>query len=187
MTDNRLKTLRSALSAHEPTEVSDPDLQDSAVLLAVCERLDPVVPLVLRSDYRSEHAGEIGLPGGRTERRDADLRATALREANEEIGLAPDAVEIVGRLSDATTPTGYRIQPYVGYVSGAVSFTRDTTEVESIYLVPVTELYNGSPREKTRFDCTAIDVEGQTERTVTIRGATAGILVEFLSVMNEAF
>ena len=182
MSAERAATLRSALSTHEPARISDPDLQDSAVLLSVCERSVPVVPLVLRSDYRSEHAGEVGFPGGRAEAEDGTLRRTALREAHEEIGLDPDSVEILGRLSDAATPTGYRIEPYVGHVPDPGSLDRDRTEVEAIYLAGLAELGDNMRPDPPRFDCDAVEVRGAAGPSLTVRGTTAGILAEFLSV-----
>ncbi len=186
MSDDRAAALRSALSSHEPVRISDPGLQDSAVLLSICERSVPVVPLVLRSDYRSEHAGEVGLPGGRSESEDGTLRRTALREANEEIGLETDAVEILGRLSDAATPTGYRIEPYVGHVPDLGSLNRDRTEVESIYLAALADLREGMHSDPPQFDCDAVEVQGPAEPSLTVRGTTAGILAEFFSVTGEA-
>ena len=183
MNPRRLRTLRETLDIHRSDRIDDPSLQDSAVLVALCERADAlVVPFVLRSDYRSEHAGEVGLPGGRADD-DEPLRRTALREAEEEIGLPSDTVDVVGRLSDAATPTGYRIAPYVGHVDEPIEFVRDETEVASLYLVSPTEL--AASRKHRRFDCTARSVVGPADPAVAVRGTTADILVEFFEVAGD--
>ena len=87
-----------------------------------------------RSDLR-RHAGEISFPGGRQDEDDVDLVATALREAREEIGLDPAAVELSGALPPASTfVTGYRIHPFVGQVAhpGELGLEPNPSEVETV-------------------------------------------------------
>src|SRR3954467_4489248 len=86
-----------------------------------------------RRDDLSHHAGEISFPGGRQDFPDEDLRTTALREADEEIGLPPDDVELVGALPPVGTfVTNYKIHPFVGVIKPGHAWTPQPTEVETI-------------------------------------------------------
>ena len=92
----------------------------AAVLVAVIERAGAFsVLLTRRAEQLARHAGQISFPGGRADPDDGTPQRTALREAEEEIGLPASQVEIVGRLDDYLVGTGYRITPVVGFVSGA--------------------------------------------------------------------
>jgi len=210
-------TLAGPPGAHDPTRIDDPELRDSAVSLAIRTvpgGAEPVVPFVLRSDYRSDHAGEVGLPGGRTEPGDPP-EATALREAEEEVGLPSNAVGLVGRLDDAATPTGYRIAPFVGVaaLTGDASadegdagpltpLARDPTEAAALFLVPVVALAAGRAAGTATeaggesgaagagaggpaFDLPAVAVDGSAEPPVSVRGTTARILAAFLEVVGD--
>jgi len=116
---------------------------DSAVLAPVYRDPHGRLRLVfIRRGPRGIHGGQIGFPGGRREPGDADLLATALREAEEEIGLPPDAVEVLTALPViATTSTGFRVAPFLGRLVGPPpTWRRQETEVEEILEVPVEEL-----------------------------------------------
>jgi 8-oxo-dGTP pyrophosphatase MutT (NUDIX family) len=96
-----------------------------------------------RGDLR-RHAGEISFPGGRQDFPDEDLRETALREADEEIGLAPDDVELVGALPPTPTfVTGYVIHPFVGVIARGHAWTPQPTEVETVLELSLPDLVRG--------------------------------------------
>jgi 8-oxo-dGTP pyrophosphatase MutT (NUDIX family) len=139
-----------------------------------------------RADLR-RHAGEISFPGGRRDPEDADLVATALREAEEEIGLDPAAVEIGGALTPtATFATGYRIHPFVGLVPGVeeLGLEPNPSEVETVLAFSLDVLREGYAmrrlvRRGMAFHAPTYEVEGQL-----IWGATARILGELLDRLD---
>jgi 8-oxo-dGTP pyrophosphatase MutT (NUDIX family) len=134
----------------------------------------PRIWLVRRPDTMRAHRGQVALPGGKWEEHDGSLLETALREAEEEIGLARDRVDCLGVLDDCITTTGYVITPHVGWVADPFTPTPLPEEVAHVFSVPLavfehapTALAGSPPCETT---C-AFVVEGET-----IWGATARIL-----------
>jgi 8-oxo-dGTP pyrophosphatase MutT (NUDIX family) len=95
------------------------------------------VILTQRTAHLKDHAGQISLPGGRIEDEDEGPAAAALREALEEIGLAPDKVELLGGLRHYDTITGFRIHPVVGWIEPPVEFAPDPFEVAEVFEVPL--------------------------------------------------
>ena len=89
------------------------------------------VLLTERSADLNTHAGQVSFPGGRMEPDDPDITATALRETEEEIGIARQGVSVIGYLRPMPTITGYAVTPVVGLVAGGLQLTLDTTEVAS--------------------------------------------------------
>ncbi len=134
-----------------------------------------------RADLR-RHAGEISFPGGRRDHPGEDLLETALREAQEEIGLAPDAVEVVGALPPiGTFVTGYKVHPFVGLIGDLREFEPNPAEVETVLAFTVDEL-------RESFAMRRLVRRGVPIRTPTylvgehlIWGATARILGELLA------
>jgi 8-oxo-dGTP pyrophosphatase MutT (NUDIX family) len=93
-----------------------------------------------RSMEVRDHKGQISFPGGRWEESDADLRQTALRETEEELGIAPSEVEVLGELGQLVTPTGYHITPYVGLIPHPYAYRLNPTEIAGIIEVPLEHL-----------------------------------------------
>lgn len=167
--------IETRLAAHSPTPHRDPDLQDSAVILCLQGRDDPRVAFVRRTDYRDEHAGEIGLPGGRAEPGDDFPEETALREFEEELGVPAARVDLLGRLDDEATPTGYRIVPFVGHVDPTVEFDPCEEEVGELVSVPLSVLLDQhAEREEPRFEY----------GDAVVWGATGRIVSSFLTVLE---
>lgn len=162
-----------------------PGVRNSAVLAAWYERDgQPTVLCTRRAWDLRTHRGEVSFPGGGEEPADADLAHTALREANEEVGLDPRSVEVLGELDHLTTVTSDRvIVPFVGLLDRAPSgLVASAAEVERIVEVPVSALLDPAAYREERWGPPEIDhpvvffeIEGET-----IWGATAAMLRQFL-------
>lgn len=113
-------------------------LRDAGVLLAFRENGSLI--LTKRASGLRHHPGQIALPGGKVDPGDADATAAALREAREEVGLDPHAVDILGRLPPHRTVTGFAITPVVGLIRGGFTPVREVGEVEEVFEVPLSHL-----------------------------------------------
>ena len=122
---------------------------DAAVLVPLFLNAGGELSVVLtrRRDDLRRHAGEISFPGGRQDPEDADLCATALREAQEEIGLEPDGVELVGALQPTPTiATGYAVYPFVGLIEPGQTWRPAEAEVAEVLELTLRELRDGYAR-----------------------------------------
>src|ERR671924_1321791 len=141
-TIDRLREL--LLTPEAAAELDAPGRTDAAVLVPLyLDSGDLHAVFTKRRDDLKKHAGEISFPGGRQDFPDEDLRITALREAEEEIGLPRDDVELVGALPPTGTfVTGYRIHPFVGLVERR-HWTPQPLEVEAVLEFPLADLRAG--------------------------------------------
>lgn len=112
-------------------------LPDAAVLVALTREEQPALILTRRALTMNSHAGEVAFPGGKRDPSDASLLHTALRESEEEIGLAPAAVDVVGALAQVRSRAGIRVTPWVGIVDPAVELVPNPAELDSIFRVPL--------------------------------------------------
>jgi 8-oxo-dGTP pyrophosphatase MutT (NUDIX family) len=112
----------------------------AAVLIAVTDRLEPGVILTQRPESMRRHPGQVAFPGGRMDVSDANLIAAALREAEEEVGLLPSDVEIVGMLDIYHTITDYDVTPVIAVAPPDLPLVANADEVESIFEVPLSYL-----------------------------------------------
>jgi 8-oxo-dGTP pyrophosphatase MutT (NUDIX family) len=159
----------------------------AAVLVPLVERADGwFVVLTLRSADLADHAGQISLPGGRIEPEDADPRAAALREAEEEIGLGRDYVETAGRLDTWLTGTGFEVTPIVGMVRPPPPYKPDPVEVAEVFEVPLDFIL-----DKRNHQWRSRDLAGQKRYFWAIPylhrniwGVTAGMLVNLAEALN---
>jgi 8-oxo-dGTP pyrophosphatase MutT (NUDIX family) len=125
----------------------------AAVLIALVARPGGLTMLLTqRTDHLSSHAGQISFPGGRAETYDASPVATALREAQEEIGLDAAHVEIIGQLPVYLTGTGYRVTPVVALLTPPFELVPDPHEVAEIFEVPLAHLMNGAHHQRLSVD-----------------------------------
>jgi 8-oxo-dGTP pyrophosphatase MutT (NUDIX family) len=129
-----------------------------------------------REDLR-RHPGEISFPGGRQDEADSDLQATALREAEEEIGLPADAVEIVGALQPTPTiATGYAVYPFVGLIEPGRTWTLSAREVAQVLELPLRALRDGYARRRLIRRGLPIRTDTYVVGDHLIWGATARML-----------
>ncbi len=121
----------------------------AAVLIPLVVRAEGLqVALTRRTAHLHDHAGQISFPGGRYERTDVSLTDTALREAQEEIGLPAQQVEVLGSLPDCFTSTGYRVTPIVGLIHVPPAWRCDSFEVAEVFETPLAFLMNPAHHEK---------------------------------------
>ncbi|HEY5052711.1 MAG TPA: CoA pyrophosphatase [Solirubrobacterales bacterium] len=164
---------------------------DAAVLLALYGW--PEDPGLIFTERRADlrrHAGEISFPGGRQDDVDADLAATALREAQEEIALDPAAVRLRGALPPTSTfVTGYRIHPFVGEVAHPVELglKPNPTEVETVLTFSLEVLRESYEMRRLVRRDTAFHTPTYTVGEQMIWGATARILGDLLDRLNQTF
>jgi 8-oxo-dGTP pyrophosphatase MutT (NUDIX family) len=134
-----------------------------------------------RREDLSRHAGEISFPGGRQDHPDEDLRTTALREADEEIGLPPDAVNLVGALPPTGTfVTSYKIHPFVGVIEPGHAWVPQPTEVEQVLELSLPDLVAGFEMKRLIRRGVPIKTPSYTVDGNFIWGATARILQDLL-------
>lgn len=129
----------------EPREA----LKPAAVLCGLVDRGDGDgwrVILTRRADHLNRHAGQVAFPGGRIDPQDPTPEAAALREAQEEIGLAPAHVEMIGAIDPHRTVTGYAVTPFVGFVDPGFAPRPDPSEVAEVFEPPLAFLMDPANR-----------------------------------------
>ena len=138
-----------------------------------------------RRDDLRRHAGEISFPGGRQDAPDEDLRRTALREAQEEIGLPPDSVELVGALPPTGTfVTSYKIHPFVGVIEPGRAWIPQPTEVEQVLELSLADLVSGFEMKRLIRRGVPIKTPAYTVNGHFIWGATARIVQNLLERLD---
>jgi 8-oxo-dGTP pyrophosphatase MutT (NUDIX family) len=170
---------------HPPGE----NVVPAAVLVPLINQPEGItVLLTQRTGHLHDHAGQVSFPGGRVDGTDADRVATALREAHEEIGISPGAVEIIGALPEWDIPTGFRVTPVVGWIEPPVQLSLDPFEVAEVFEVPLAFFMNPAHHERhsdeirgRRRNYYAMPYRGRN-----IWGATAGMLHKLYELLRVA-
>ena len=163
-------------------------LRSAAVLVPLVDHPDGMtVILTQRTESLPAHAGQIAFPGGRKEPHDETAEATALRETEEEIGLARGRIRMVGRLNAHDTGTGFRVMPVVGLVESPLALTPDPSEVAAVFELPVAHLLDPANH---RFETRLQRGVERTFRIIAYRdrfiwGLTARILGELADRLRD--
>lgn len=145
----------------------------------------PYLPLILRPTYDGVHSGQVGFPGGGQEENDPDIVATALREAQEEIGIALEPITVLGQLSPLYVfASNYLVQPTVAWMAQPPHFQLDTREVAALLEMPLAALLDPAnyQREDWELRGRTVDVPFFRIHDQTIWGATAMMLSELLAL-----
>jgi 8-oxo-dGTP pyrophosphatase MutT (NUDIX family) len=203
MPDSRSRFSRDAIAARlaaplppglrEPHAVRlapDARITAAAVLVPLVNRPDGVhVLLTQRTAHLKDHPSQVSFPGGRVDVGDADRIATALREAEEEVGIAPSRVTALGHLPDYDIPSGFRVTPVVGWIEPPLEIATlalDPFEVAAAFEAPLAELLDPSRVHRREFQFNgrhrhyvAIPYEGRY-----IWGATAGMLLSLARILD---
>ena len=153
-------------------------IRKAAVLIGVVDHAEPTVLLTQRAPHLADHAGQIAFPGGKIEASDATPRETALREAEEEIGLPRRFVEPIGYLGVYGTSFGFRILPLLARVEPGFALEVNHSEVDDAFEVPLSFLMNPQNHQRHNREFRGMERSYYAmpfgERFIW--GATAGIL-----------
>lgn len=179
--------LRRALNARKPRRVSLADARDAAVLIPVVGSPEPTLIFTVRTETLPSHKGQISFPGGSIDPDESAVQA-AVRETHEEVGIEPEAVEVLGELDSMPTfVSGYVIAPVVGWLDEMPALVPNAAEVAEVLAVPIADLVEDI-REQPGFTH-----RGQTYPTEAwlwhdhvIWGVTARLLRTFLVLLARA-
>jgi len=165
----------------------DDGLRNAAVLIPLVEREQWHVLLTKRTDHLNNHAGQVSFPGGRADAEDHSPLDTALREAEEEVGIQPSLIETVGLLEAHKTVTGFNVIPVVGLVKPEFTLAIDSFEVAEVFEVPLPILMDIS-----RYQRNEIEYQGEKRyywelmyKEFRIWGATAAMLYNLVSRIQD--
>jgi 8-oxo-dGTP pyrophosphatase MutT (NUDIX family) len=164
------------------------DLRAAAVLVPLVERPEGLsVLLTLRNETLQRHAGQIAFPGGRIDPGDVSAVAAALRETEEEIGLAPSSIENVGRLDDYITGTGFIVAPIVGLINPPYTAKPDPREVAAIFEVPLAFLLDPANhrRDSRVFNGVERRFYAMPYGDKYIWGATAAMIMNLYDLLRD--
>ena len=179
--------IQAVLANRQRRAMDDPSLICAAVLIPLLFKQGEWHVLVTqRTQTVEHHKGQISFPGGACDPDDADLQATALRETLEEVGIPPEAIEILGALDDFPTVTSFVVTPFVGVVPYPLAFRLNKHEVEAVIEVPLSFLHDPGNLRAEQWD-----LQGQLHDVLfwdfgpyTIWGATARMLKDFLDLIS---
>jgi len=184
-----IEEIRQALVGYRPQRLSRQGLVPAAVLVPLYERDGQLCLLFTKRTQEVEHhKGQISFPGGAADAADPDLLTTALRETREEIGLDPRDVEVLGRLDDFITITGFLVTPFVGLVRiSPYPFAPNRREVAAILEPPLAHFLDGANFrwERRQREGQEVLMPAYQWGEEVIWGATARILYQFLALLTR--
>ncbi len=160
-------------------------LKDAAILVALFEKDgEYCFPMIKRPENVKNHPGQIALPGGAKEKEES-LEETALREAQEEIGIDTDKVEIIGKLTPIPVPvSGYLVQTYIGIIDEEPNWKLSKDEVADFFILKLSELLDADNEYYEKWNLRGFDAKVPIFKIgdLKIWGATASVLSEFIEL-----
>ena len=184
-----LDELLRRMSNHIPASLeADRRFPEAAVLLPITRSEEPELVLALRAQGLSTHGGEVAFPGGRRDPEDPGLIFTALRGAEEGIGLAPGLGGVIGPLRPLISLHGLKVTPFVGLIPDYVEYHANDAEIAAVFTVPL-EFFRQDPRDHTH----RIDYQGRSWYVPSYRygeykiwGLSAIMIVELVNLLFDA-
>jgi 8-oxo-dGTP pyrophosphatase MutT (NUDIX family) len=180
--------IKEILDYREKACINDERFKRAAVLIPLFKKNGEYhILLTRRSEKVEHHKGQISFPGGRHDHEDEDLLTTALREAEEEMGISPKDVRILGELDDICTVTDFCVSPFVGLIPYPYPFKMNRQEIEEAIEVPLGSLLDPDRFRKDfrEHGGRAWPVYFYQHEHHTIWGATASILKQLLDLLPE--
>ncbi|SEI47854.1 NUDIX domain-containing protein [Allopseudospirillum japonicum] len=181
-----LTQLRQHLAQHQ-AQSSYFKLPQAGVCLLITQSDQPEIIFTQRAAHLSSHSGQVAFPGGKRDPQDADILATALRETHEEIGLAPEKIQVLGRLSDVISLHGLKVTPFVGLIAADLDLHPCEAEIASVFQVPLA-YFAQDPRQRTDLIYVgeqAYYVPSYLYQGYEIWGLSAMMLVELLALAYQ--
>lgn len=172
---------------HHPVDCHQDDdwaRNQAAVLIALTrDPVEPTVVLTKRSEQLNSHRGQVAFPGGKRDREDPNLLATALREAHEEISLPADQVEVIGRWRSQQTRFNMDVTPFVGLVDAGLDFQANEGELDAVFEVPLSYFIDQNNLTSDHFSGPGYSLEMPCYiyEGFRIWGFTLGVLVDLLN------
>ena len=182
-----LKKIEQRMAAFEPQQYEG-EYRQAAVLMPITRSSEPSLILTRRASHLNLHPGEVAFPGGKQDPEDESLLATALREANEEVGLLASDVTPVGALSQYLTRSNIKVSPFVGFVPAEPVLVPNLSELDRIFQVPLghfidpaniqfdDRVYQGVLRKVPFFDY----------QQYSITGITAWMIMDLVNTVFDA-
>jgi 8-oxo-dGTP pyrophosphatase MutT (NUDIX family) len=162
--------------------------RESAVLILFYPSKNKIfVPLILRPQYDGVHGGQMAFPGGRAEKEDENLTRTAMREAQEEIGVRLTDIKVIGQLTKLyIPPSNFFVQPVIGYMNHRPDFYPDAREVDKVIEVELEEIINPEIIGRKMLNVRGVEVDAPFYliQENTVWGATAMMISELLTVIQ---
>jgi 8-oxo-dGTP pyrophosphatase MutT (NUDIX family) len=186
--DQSVQRLRQILARRPAIEIDAPQYRRACVLLPVVQTHGEwSILFTRRSVNLAAHSGQIAFPGGAVEEGEA-LEAAAVREAEEEVGIRADAVELIGRLDDVITNSGFLVAPFVGLIRQKIDYVLHQAEVTEVFEVPVDALIDVEQPEVryVKFRDSEYPAYFYRYRDYEIWGLTGRMLKAFLDLVWQA-
>lgn len=186
-----LTTIKQRLKKYSPqsdnSEFSDVTPKAAVLLLLHGDPDNPQVILTRRAKHLNSHAGELAFPGGMRDQLDNDLLTTALREVQEEIGLASSKISILGRLpADSPRLNNIRVMPFIGWVNEPFSLTPDPSEIASVFNFPLSFLLDIKHYQYFELPQGKIELPYVKYLDYKIWGFTLKVMVDMLNNILDA-
>lgn len=174
-----LNKLINSVQQYQGRIVDQPSLAQAGVLVAITNEENPHLVLTRRASHLSTHSGEVAFAGGKRDDSDPDIIFTALREAQEEINLASQYVEVIGELDQVVSRFGYVVTPIVGIIPADINFTANLDELDAVFKVPLKFFLETQPHDY--FQRGKISIPSYHYEGFRIWGLTAMMITEMMN------
>lgn len=166
---------------------ADQFIRQAAVMVLITDELSPQLIFTLRAKHLTYHAGEVCFPGGMWEPDDATLLASALRETEEEIGLSPSVVDVLGALPVRLTRSGTLVAPFVARIPHDCLFIPNLQELDAVFSVPLAQFTTDLQIRVDNFKREGVSycIPAYRFQDYEIWGFTAAVTVDFLALLNS--